>query len=66
MALTLSGTALAAGGMELYFQAKNRRLASNGTYITLQVAGTFHVPSAKCRSRHMECAYYFLKSVPLG
>ena len=27
MALTLSGTALAAGGMELYFQAKNRRLA---------------------------------------
>ena len=27
MALTLSGTALAAGGLELYFQAKNRRLA---------------------------------------
>ena len=32
MALTLSGTALAVGGMVLNFQAKNRRLAPNGTY----------------------------------
>ncbi len=41
--------------------SQNRGLTPNGTYFTLQVAGTFHVPSAKCRSRHMECAYYFLK-----
>ena len=36
-------------------------LTPNGTHFARKVAGTFHVPSAICRLRHMECAYYFPK-----